>query len=286
MKKTVAYIIYTLAATMIFLYYLFPSDALENYMAYHVSRLWPPLQIETGQMSPSLPPGLKVDNPVIYRERQAIAGADWIKLMPAWVSLFSNQKEVRFRGGAYQGGFTGTAAFSESGASSVSDLELVFGGIQIGQIPGISALVPHGVTGDVSGKVHLGNIGSPSGQGSMEMTIIDGLLSLNPPVLEIRELSFKSIELTADLADGRIRITRFDVNGQQVNINASGTIVLREPLDASAVNISGKILPHPSFIRNLSGVVPPGLISERTISSGGIPFRISGTMANPGFSLR
>jgi type II secretion system protein N len=286
MKKTIAYIIYFLAATMVFLYSLFPSDALEKYMAYHVSRLWPPLQVKTEKIAPSLPPGLKVDNPVIYRERQAIAGADWVKLMPGWVSLFSHQKEIRFRGGAYQGGFAGTAALSGSDGSSVSGLDLVFGGIQIGRIPGISALLPHDVTGDVSGKVHLDNIGSPSGQGSMEMTIADGLLSLNPPVLEIRELNFNTVELTADLAEGRIRITRLDVNGQQVNVNASGTVVLREPLDASAVNISGKILPHPSFIRDLSGVLPPGLISERTISSGGIPFRISGTIANPGFSLR
>lgn len=286
MKKTFAYITYVIAVTMVFLYYLFPSDALETYMAHHVSRLWPAFQVKTGTITPSLPPGLKVDHPVLYRDQQAIADADWLKFVPAWLTLFSAEKEVRIRGGAYEGALTGRILLSGLDASPAVDLDLVFGGIQVDQIPSISAFITHTITGEAAGKLRFNNLESHSGNGKLEITVTDSSLSLNPPVLEIRELNFNSIDLEADLADGRVRISRFDVKGREANITASGTIVLREPLDASAVNISGKILPHPSFIRNLSGMVPSGLITERSISSGGIPFRISGTVVQPGFSLR
>ena len=96
----------------------------------------------------------------------------------------------------------------------------------------------------------------------------------------------QDLRLRVELIDRRIRISRLSVKGQEVNGNATGTIVLREPFDASALNISGQILPHPSFIRDLAGMIPAGMISEKTISGGGIPFRISGTLANPAFSLK
>lgn len=286
MKKWIAYIGYISVVTMVFLYYLFPSDTMNAYLNHHVSRLWPQFQLVSSEVGPTLPPGLKLTLPVLYRGQQAIAGAQHVKLIPGLLSLFSAGKKVHIRGDAYEGAMSGTVVISGLDASPVLDLDLVFGGIKVGSIPIISSLVTHEVDGIAGGRFLFDNAENPAGQGSLDLTITDGSVALNPPLLGITQLNFNSIEGEAELSDRRIRISRFFVKGQEINLNATGTIVLREPFDTSALNISGQILPHPSFIRNLAGVVPAGMISEKSISGGGIPFRISGTVANPAFSLK
>jgi type II secretion system protein N len=286
MKKTFAYILYIVTVTLIFLYYLFPSAAVKTYMSHHVSLLWPQFQLTAEKIVPTAPPGLKLELPVLSRNQKVIAGADYLKVIPAWLSLFSAEKKILIRGNAYDGALSGTVLLSELNTAPVLDLDMVFGGIQIGRIPGISAFITHEIKGEAAGKILYSGVGSPAGQGRLEITATDCLLSLNPPFLEVQELSFNSIDAEAELVDRRIRISRFNVKGREVNLNATGTIVLRDPIDTSALNIEGRILPHPSFIRHLSDKVPAGLISEKTISGGGIPFRISGTVAHPGFSLQ
>ena len=286
MKKWIAYIGYITTVTMIFLYYLFPSHAVKTYINYHVSRAWPQLQLTASEAVPAFPPGLKLIRPVLYRDQQAIADAQYVKLMPGWLTLFSAEKIFHIRGDVYEGAVSGTVAISKLDTSPAIDLDLVFGGIKAGSIPIISALLSHDIDGIAAGRFFFNNVENPAGQGSLELTITDGSVALNPPFLGIAQLSFNSVEAQAELVDRRIRISSLTVKGQEVNLNATGTIVLREPFETSALNISGQILPHPSFIRNLAGMVPAGMISEKSISGGGIPFRISGTVSNPGFSLK
>lgn len=286
MKKGIAYIAYISAVTLVFLYYLFPSNALKAYMNHHVSRLWPQFHLTAANVVPTVPPGLKLNFPVLYRNEQTLFGADHVKFIPGWLSVFSPEKTVRIRGAAYDGAINGTIAISGLDASPVIDLDLVFGGIKVGRMPVIASLITHEIDGIAAGRLFFANTESPSGKGRLELMITDGSVALNPPLLGIEQLSFNSIEGEAELADRRIRISRFNVKGREVDVNATGTIILRDPIDTSVVNMSGQLLPHPSFIRHLAGILPAALISEKTISGGGIPFRVSGTIAQPSFALK
>lgn len=286
MKKWIATIVYISAVTLFFFYYLFPSDTVRAYMNHHVTRLWPQFQLVANKVVPTVPPGLKLNMPLLYRNDQVLFGADHLKLVPGWLSLFSPQKKIGISGAAYDGAINGTIAIAGLDASPVIDLDLAFGGINISRIQGIASLITHEIDGIAGGRFFFANTEFPSGQGRLELVITDGAVALNPPLLGIEKLSFTSIEGEAELSDRRIRISRFDAKGREVNVNATGTLILRDPLDASAVNISGQILPHPSFIRDLAGMVPASLLSEKNMSGGGIPFRVSGTIANPNFILK
>ncbi len=286
MKKRIAYIAYISVVTLVFLYYLFPSDALKAYMNHHVSRLWPQFHLTAANVVLTAPPGLRLNSPVLYFNEQTLFDADHVKFIPSWLSLLSPEKTVRIRGAAYDGAINGAIAVSGLDASPVIDLDLVFGGIKVERMPVIDLLIPHEIDGVAGGRFFFANTESPSGQGSLELVITDGSVALNPPLLGIERLRFNSMEGEAELADRRIRISRLNVKGREVDVNATGTIILRDPIDASVVNISGQLLPHPSFIRDLAGILPAGLISEKTISGGGIPFRVSGTIVEPRFSLK
>jgi hypothetical protein len=84
----------------------------------------------------------------------------------------------------------------------------------------------------------------------------------------------------------QVKISSFEAKGRDVAGKAAGTVMLRTPMAASGINITGQVTPTPALIKKLGNVIPAGILGEQTGSGNGIPFRISGTFENPGFSMR
>ena len=67
-----------------------------------------------------------------------------------------------------------------------------------------------------------------------------------------------------------------------MDAEVSGTIVAGPAAGrAGRVNLSGRVTPHPAFLAKTEGSLPPSLLRRRTA----IPFRVSGPLDAPGFSL-
>ena len=97
-KKSIFYTIYIIAITGIFLYFLFPSDTLKTYLAYRLSQGNPDVTVTIDRVSPAIPPGISLYNVGIAHQNKALVDLAKLKLMPAFLSLFSDKTTVTFKG--------------------------------------------------------------------------------------------------------------------------------------------------------------------------------------------
>jgi hypothetical protein len=71
------------------------------------------------------------------------------------------------------------------------------------------------------------------------------------------------------------------MKGNDMDAEVSGTIMLDAAQGKNALNLSGRVTPHPAFMAKVAGSLPPTLLQRRT----GIPFKVSGALNSPGLSF-
>ncbi len=79
---------YIIVVTALFIYYLFPSDAVKRYIAFNLNHANPELSITIGNIKPVFPPGLRLYNVSLYHLNQLLLEAKQIKITPGLLSLF------------------------------------------------------------------------------------------------------------------------------------------------------------------------------------------------------
>ena len=86
-KTRISWAIYIICAALFFFYYLFPSDAIKEYLADQIRQAQPYLTVKISRLKPAFPPGLKLYNVSVYHLDQTIAGLDNLKISPDILSL-------------------------------------------------------------------------------------------------------------------------------------------------------------------------------------------------------
>ena len=286
MKKWFAYAAYVLIAAIVCLYYLFPSGSVVDYIQYQASCSIPDCKLSIRQAKPAFPPGLTLYGPELVWQSKPVFTADWFKVRPEYTSVFSSEKLFDFTGEAYGGEFAGTVTVTPGQSAPQSQLKLEFKDFLLNQITVLKNSMTHEISGLAHGKIEFDNRSDPRGQGNAQINVSDCVLKFNPPLFGINQLGFKAIKGELELANQRVVIKELNVDSLDVSGSASGTIVLNAPIEKSSLNIAGRIIPQPAFIKKMGSLFPMALLSEKKLREGGIPFRISGTAEHPNFSMR
>jgi type II secretion system protein N len=151
---------------------------------------------------------------------------------------------------------------------------------------GISGLVPYQLSGRAEGRVRYRSNAGVYGEGETEVMVKEAFVNFTPSLFGFQELSLGTVTAKASLTGDVARITDATIEGLQMSGDAKGSIALRQPLDRSRINLTGTLKLHPSFIKEISRAIPPQLFSIGDFVDKGIPFRITGSIREPKFSLR
>ena len=89
--KWLLYSIYILVATVFFIYYLFPSDKVKNYIASGFNGLNSNVNISIDHVRPAFPPGLKLYKVNFYHMDNTLLETEQIKVVPNLLSLFRSK---------------------------------------------------------------------------------------------------------------------------------------------------------------------------------------------------
>jgi len=285
MKKWIGYTCYVIAALVVFIYLLFPSQEIKQYMLQQSAALGPDVSVELDRVDLNLPPGLVFTNLKLFFQGSAAFDSSQLKLTPRYVSLFSSAKALNIKGKAYNGDLNGRASV-ENASKPIYATDLAFEDIQLDKIAILSELVPHQVSGIAEGKVVYSSGSESFGEGNARLMIKQCRVELGAPIFGFTELSVGTLKATLELKGRQANVQEITIDGRQVSGNASGEIRLRQPLSESRIQLSGVIKPRPSFIKELGKVVPSQLLSGGNFVRNGVPFRISGSVERPNFSLR
>ena len=285
MKKWFFYITYVLIILAAFLYLLFPSEEIKSYLIQQAGQIAPETSVDIGKIKPRFPPGLKFSDMEIALRNKSVIDAREINIIPRYLSLFSDNKIFAVKGVVYQGPFYGEASVANVSKPEYG-ADITFDAVEVNEISALSDLTPHQMYGNAEGHVKYNSKNGLYGNGEAEVVINDCRVELNPPLFGFKDLALGRVNAVIELQNREVSIKEITVNGKQVSGSATGAIGLRRPLPLSTVQLNGQIKPHPSLIKELSRVVPAQLLARRDYAENGIPFRISGTIERPNFSLK
>jgi type II secretion system protein N len=192
--------------------------------------------------------------------------------------LRGNPYTLRLEGDLYGGEAEGELDFADGRFSGT----VLFEGIDVGRYRTLTALLDEGrIAGHLSGQFDFEGRGASleNAQGNGEI-VLDGAAIAEAKVqgYTVPDLSLKQTKLKFTVRTGRLEVQEFSATGD-VNAQGSGQIVLRTPLQDSALNLRATVLPTattPDAVKALISLIPrtPG-------SKPDAPMTVTGTLARP-----
>lgn len=284
-KKILLYVCFGIAAAVGFLYYLFPSETIKRLIATGISAANPNLTISIEKVRPVLPPGIVLKDINLEYGKVALIDATDAKLIPLPWTLFKNRKTVSFKVTTSQGKIEGQAFFLSTDARSL-DLNAALSGIQLDQVAVLKKLTDFGISGELNGTISVNGEQNSEKKARAVLDISQCTVDLDNPLFGLDKLSFTRIEAELTVQASRILINKCDLKGEELDGRVSGTLQLQEPYEKTLLNLSGVLKPHPELIAKIKQTIPADLFAGKNIQRTGLPFKVTGTIENPGFSLR
>jgi type II secretion system protein N len=277
LRRTLLMILYIAVVGAVFLYIEFPSEALRAYAGQRLSACLPGLSVGVGAVRPSLTAGLVLADVRISHDQKPVAVLDRVSIQPELLSLLQARTGYAFSASLGGGEITGRAEVEDAGPAPKLSMNARIGGILIQQLDGLRGIYGSRLSGRLDGHLHATEAGALNGK----LTITDGQIELAAPVLAQSRFTFRTVDADLTLQNRNLLLRNGRLKGNELDAEVSGTIALDQPQAAGAMNLTGRVTPHHAFLARAEGSVPPGLLRRRAA----IPFRISGPLDAPGFSL-
>lgn len=281
-RKWLPYSLFVIAVTAFFIYYLFPSEKVKNYITFNLNKSYPGINIAIDHVKPDFPPGLRLYNVNFYMH-DFLFRSEQIKIAPGLLSLFRSKVIFFFKGGAYTGILEGKGEFTKKRPEIMIEGKL--SGMQIKEISTVKDFIGRNISGVLDGKFTYRNENESGDNLKAELIISDGELELLTPVFKLRSVPFSRIAADLVMKNRKLQIKRCIIKGDQMNGSISGTVTLKNNPGQSYLKLSGTIKPHPTFIEKLGKDLPANLLPEKIFSKDGVRIRVYGTIDKPRFFL-
>lgn len=284
-RKGFLYAAYILVATIFFAYYLFPADAVKKYIIFNIDRASPDINVTIDQINPVFPPGLKLQTIRFDHISGLFLRAEQIKIFPKILSFFGPKTTFLFKGSAYKGSSEGRIDITKKESARQVTINAKLSGMQLKDISAIKTLTGREIKGLLEGSITLSNKKS-GGTGNARFVVSDGSVELLMPILNLDTIAFSTLASNLSLDDRQFKIKQCTVKGDQIDARLSGSVILKNPLGKSIVNLTGTLKLHKALLVKLRKDLPEKFIPKKAFSKYGFSFRIRGTLDNPGFSLK
>lgn len=273
-RKWIAYGLYIVAVAALFIYYLFPSETVKNYMAARAGQVNPDIRVSILKVTPVFPPGLRLHTVELDYQSDLLLNADEVTIVPDLMSLFSSGSSFSFRVKAHGGSIDGHTEITGNRPANRVNMTADIAGIRLENIPFVKRLSDYRLKGVCTGKIVFSGTQMSNSTMNASIEIEDMAVSLKNPVFGIKDLQFKSVNAEATLRNQQLKISRLLLKGDQFDGRFSGSGVMGNRLNNSSISLTGTITPRDKFFQG----------SNIKISGAGeIPVKISGTFGNLSF---
>jgi type II secretion system protein N len=282
--KRLLYILYIVTVTVVFLYFLFPSEAVKRYVSAEISRSSPELTVAIDRAKLAFPPGILLNRVGVRRGDEALFDLDRVKIRPVLTSLIGSKTSWAFDARAYSGEVRGTADVADGSPRRQVTVDAELSNIQIHNIAAIKQLSTQAVSGVLSGTIsYQQSTSAPRFKGNLELT--DCRVDLSDSTFGVDALEFDQVQTELQLDNRALTIRRCELKGKQLDASLTGNLSLLDRPGGQLLNIRGRFQPHPLFLTEIENSVPMNFLRQRKSDKGGYAFRISGSLDDPRFSL-
>jgi type II secretion system protein N len=274
-KKVLGYFLWGLVLAGILIVWKFPYGSLQERLD-AVARERLGLRFEATDVSPTLPPGLKLAKCTV---RSTEPGSKPF--------LAATQVYLRFnlRSQVYGGSLKGDIRLAPFYDVRQYQLKLRGQTLRLDDKTDISALLGRQLSGQISGDLELkgdfGDIVNSTGGG--ELQLVEGSCPIDSPYLTIKLLEKLEVSGTFALAGGILKINPCQFKAPGFEGTLSGEIELQPWLPSSTLNLAGKGQIDPALVN-----LPPDKrrVAEAILKRGKpLPFKVLGTIEAPQLRL-
>jgi type II secretion system protein N len=283
LKTRFLWAIYIICAALFFFYYLFPSDAVRDYLAERIRLVQPYLTVKIMHVKPAFPPGLKLQKVSIYHLGQTIAGFDDLKISPNILSIFSATTHLSFEGNGHGGKIEGRADITRKSPGRAVTIDADLTAIQVNQIEALRAVTTHKISGNLDGTLTFKSNAS-DGVLSGDLILMGGQIEFSPPVLNQNVIPFDTIEAELELSGRSLIINRCQFDGNQLEADVAGSIKFNGRSSRKILNLSGTLRPNEALAAKLGQNVIE-LLKSSNMKNQGFPFKITGPADSPRYSF-
>jgi type II secretion system protein N len=287
-KKLLGYTLYVVFVTLALLYFLFPAQALEEFVDNSVSRIDPELGFKAEKIKPWIPFGFLIDSGRIFMRNTGsppIFKADSLYIGPHILRLVRGDYALDLSATAYHGDIKGTLHYQDKDGPALAG-ELTFKDLDFADYKFLAEKLKHTLTGSFSGNmVYAREPGDAVGNGKADMRLTDGRLQFQTPVFGIDAVDLQNIELELELRNGEITIARGELAGPEVKASMTGSIQLQPDINGSRLNLKGTLEPLAEFYKNYPEIRELLKSMKKRVRRGQYSFAITGTLGKPRFKL-
>ncbi len=285
-QKWITYSIFILTLSIFFIYFLFPSDSVKRYIIVKVSRVNPNYKITIGRVFPTFPPGIRLNAVNIEYFDGLFLDAENIVITPKLISFFGQKRTFFFKVDAHEGIFQGKVDITGKNDGRHVYMDADINGIQLATVPALKNQTAFKISGILDAKIAYEN--RPISGLAILARVQISQCEVETSTLFLKQDSFNFRRIEADLLinNKSINISRCNLKGEQIDAMVSGSGVLKDPLNKSIIDMSGTILPRPSFLMGSKNDSNEPILGKTEFEGRKISFRINGSLDNPSLSLK
>jgi type II secretion system protein N len=285
LKKWFVYLAFIITAMVFLIYYLFPSEFVKRYIIFKISQINPDLEVSIGHVFPTFPPGLRFDTVSFGYAGNRMMEAEEMRVVPRLASLLRARRILLFSLNAYSGSVIGKAFIIAIHKNGQFDIEAIISGIQLADIPAIKNQSAFKLSGVLGMEISYQNGPKIGNTMHARIKILDIELQSENLFLNQDFMAFDRIEAYLLMRDGRIELESCNFTGDQFDGMLSGFGVLKNPVNKSTIDLSGRLNLHHPFLSQQDGNLPPAILNALKSETGDILILIRGSIENPSFSF-
>jgi len=286
LKKWFVYLTFIITAMIFLIYYLFPSEIVKKYIIFEISQMDPDLEVSIGNVFPIFPPGLRFDTVNVEYVGNRMLEAEKMRVVPKLASLLRARRIFLFSLNAYSGSVIGKVEIVTRNKNGQFDMEAKISGVQLADIPVIKNQFAFKLSGVLGMEISYQNGPKIGNTMRARMEILDTELQSENLLLNQDFMAFERIEAYLFMRDRRIELESCNFTGDQFDGILSGFGVLKNPVNKSTLELSGRINPHSPFLSPQDGILPPAILNGLKSETGDISILIRGPIENPSFSFQ
>ena len=284
-QKWLGYVLYAVIIVAGLLYLRFPSGLIKDYLETRGERSHFPFSVSIGQVSPSLPFGLKLHETRVSQRanpNKIVFRADRVSIQPTIGSLLVGKLNLCFEGLAYDGVLKGCAHFTEESLQAPFATSIVIKDIRMGKYD-LPSLIGRHVKGSLDGTITYNGKNNLfiEGSGEADLRLSDGSVELLQPILTLESIDFSQVSIKMALQNRKINLTQVALEGPNMRGTLSGIISLQKEIGKSRLDLRGTIEPFSDFFKSLPGTRDTVKLFQRRLKRGTLSFIIRGTLTEP-----
>jgi len=284
-RKWLLYFLFVLTLTASFIYYLFPSDQVKNFINFNLNNTYPDIRLTIDHIKPAFPPGVRLDNVNLYQMDNFLLNADQIKIIPDFLSLFGSKILFFFKASTCTGILEGKGEVPRSMPVDKVKVDARFSDIQISKMPAVHRFSNRKISGVLDGNFTY-SIEKNSGEDLRAKLILsDCEIELLSPFLALEFVTFNTIEADLAITNQKLQFKRCSLKGSQMDGSIGGSVMLKKPMGKSVLNLAGTVRPHRLFLTQLEKDFPKNMLPKIIFNKNGFPIKFHGTLDQPSFSL-